>query len=303
MSGRNDMWGPMSLEEYAEKLGEDLSRRPMPLTGLEDLPDMGALRAARKGDSISSILGSSDPAAIGAFMEANGMKDSRLRVGESYLIPRRADLADTSMAGRGQAALHTDNARAAARARSAVLPSDAVTARPGAVVFDPHKGHVDVQKSGAAQPGAKAHYVANSFEQAGYVHSLFDVINGAVAPVDGGHAAKILGRYSMPTAVLEIAAKNGARAYGDIRNGEPAEPVIVGAVGKAGAEGLGLLGGAAVGGALGAAIFPPAAPFLAAAGGFIGATGMDKMLTGSNTDRGRLMTREIVKATQDPNWY
>ena len=130
----------MSLEEYAEKLGEDLSRRPMPLTGLEGLPDMGALRTARKGDSISSILGSSDPAAIGAFMDVNGMKDSRLRVGESYLIPRRADLADQSMAGRGQAALNADNARAVERARRTILPGDAVAVRPGVTVFDPRKG-------------------------------------------------------------------------------------------------------------------------------------------------------------------
>ena len=140
MPSRDQMWGPMSLEEYAEKLGEDLSRRPMPLTGLEGLPDMGALRTARKGDSISSILGSSDPAAIGAFMDVNGMKDSRLRVGESYLIPRRADLADQSMAGRGQAALNADNARAVERARRTILPGDAVTVRPDAAVFDPQKG-------------------------------------------------------------------------------------------------------------------------------------------------------------------
>src|SRR5690606_6889748 len=132
------MWGPMSLEDYAEKIGQDLSQRPVPLTGLDTLPDVGAVHTARDGDSISAILGTSNPAAIGAFMQANGMTDSGLRAGRSYLVPRRADLSDAGLSGRGQAALNADNARVAAR--STILPGDAVTVRPGAAVFDPQKG-------------------------------------------------------------------------------------------------------------------------------------------------------------------
>jgi len=145
MANRDQMWGPMSLEDYADKIGEDLSQRPVPLTGLDVLPDVGDLRTAKGGDSISSILGTSDPAAIGAFMEANGLQDSGLRAGQSYLIPRRADLADADFAGRGQAALNADNARAVERARSTVLPGDAVTVWPGAAVFVPQKGILATQ--------------------------------------------------------------------------------------------------------------------------------------------------------------
>ncbi len=38
MPNREQMWGPMSLEDYADKIGQDLSRRPVPLTGLDVLP-------------------------------------------------------------------------------------------------------------------------------------------------------------------------------------------------------------------------------------------------------------------------
>jgi len=41
MANRHLMPEPMSLEEYSTKIGEDLSRRPVNLSGLEKLPDIG----------------------------------------------------------------------------------------------------------------------------------------------------------------------------------------------------------------------------------------------------------------------
>ena len=236
----------------------------MPLTGLEDLPDMGALRTARKGDSISSILGSSDPAAIGAFMEANGMKDSRLRVGESYLIPRRADLTDAAFSGRGQAALNADNARAAQRARSAIIPGDAVTVRPGAALFDPQKGLLTAgPQTGLLSTGTrprKSGYAAAS-DIAGGFGIANDLKKGAVeAAVNGGKelaaatddfgtAKRVLKGIKGANIGLTIAGE-GFGLADDLKNKVPARVAVPGAV----LHGLGSLGAGAMGGAVGGAV-------------------------------------------------
>jgi len=49
----------MSLEDYAEKIGQDLSLRPVPLTGLDVLPDVGPVHTARPGHSIGLLPGDS----------------------------------------------------------------------------------------------------------------------------------------------------------------------------------------------------------------------------------------------------
>lgn len=293
MPSRDQMWGPMSLEEYAEKLGEDLSRRPMPLTGLEDLPDMGALRTARKGDSISSILGSSDPAAIGAFMDVNGMKDSRLRVGESYLIPRRADLADQSMAGRGQAALNADNARAVERARRTILPGDAVTARPRASSFDPQKGILatrsavtDPKKQSKSRDGwEKGSKVASI---AGHVVNSYDLQNHILDLMfKGKDIAKTVGpRMLGPVLTL---AEHTAAGIGEAVNGAPKDDVAAGVVGKLGVIGLGVAGGTAIGGPI---------------GGIIGGTAAGLGLNGvSNEELGRKVKAQMEELGRNPYGY
>lgn len=62
MPNRDQMWGPMSLEDYADRIGEDLSQRPVALTGLDVLPDIDALpgepvtlRAVRPGPGASAF--------------------------------------------------------------------------------------------------------------------------------------------------------------------------------------------------------------------------------------------------------
>lgn len=85
-------------------------------------PDHGApeamnlglrFQAARRGDSISRMIGSSDPRAVGKFLSLNGMdgRDSTLRAGRSYIVPTRWDDASAGEARRGQALLGDDNAR------------------------------------------------------------------------------------------------------------------------------------------------------------------------------------------------
>lgn len=68
---------------------------------------------AAGGSNISTLLGTSNPQAIGNFMVANGLTSSTIQAGQSYLIPddRYAFGDQTAL---GQATLNGDNARIAA---------------------------------------------------------------------------------------------------------------------------------------------------------------------------------------------
>ena len=71
----------------------------------------------QSGDSLSGILGTSDPAAIGAFMRANGLTSSTIYPGEQLVFPSGGYTA--SDATLGQAMLNHDDAVLAAEANSA----------------------------------------------------------------------------------------------------------------------------------------------------------------------------------------
>ena len=68
---------------------------------------------ARPGDSVSKLVGSSEPGAIGKFFSLNGMdgRDSTLRSGRSYVVPTRWDDATGNEVRTGAALLGADNAR------------------------------------------------------------------------------------------------------------------------------------------------------------------------------------------------
>ena len=70
----------------------------------------GSVHAVGSGDSLSRILGTSDPQALGNVMRANGMRNSSLAVGQDVFVP-----ADSSLYGNqtalGQGTLNSDNAR------------------------------------------------------------------------------------------------------------------------------------------------------------------------------------------------
>jgi hypothetical protein len=87
--------------------------------------DLGMrFQAARAGDSISRMIGSSDPRAIGKFISLNGMngQDSAIRAGRSYIVPTRWDDASDGEVRTGRSLLGQDNARlkALAEQRAAV---------------------------------------------------------------------------------------------------------------------------------------------------------------------------------------
>jgi|GEM_PF-4253203 len=72
----------------------------------------GQSYVAARGDSISSILGTSDPQAVGNFMRANGLTNSNIVAGNNYFVPDSTDAYGNS-SGLGQNTLNADNARIA----------------------------------------------------------------------------------------------------------------------------------------------------------------------------------------------
>jgi hypothetical protein len=73
---------------------------------------------ARPGANISSLIGSSDPRAVGKFLSLNGMdaSSSTIRPGRSYIVPTRWDDATDGEVRAGRSLLGMDNARLQTRA-------------------------------------------------------------------------------------------------------------------------------------------------------------------------------------------
>lgn len=117
---RRDLLSPAKVERLSltepEALQELVPVEPdqLPELGAPEGLDLGLrFQSARPGDSISKLVGSSDPAAIGKFLSLNGMdgRSSTLRAGRSYVVPTRWDDATSSEAKVGEALLRSDNAR------------------------------------------------------------------------------------------------------------------------------------------------------------------------------------------------
>jgi hypothetical protein len=76
----------------------------------------GSARVARAGDSISRLVGTSDPQAIGNFMRANNLTSDRIAAGRNYFVPDSSTAYGHSVE-LGQVTLDTGNERIAARAQ------------------------------------------------------------------------------------------------------------------------------------------------------------------------------------------
>ncbi len=214
------------------------------------------------------------------------MKDSGLRAGQSYLIPRRADLADADFTSRGQAALNADNARAAQR--SQILPGDAVTVQPGASVFDPRNAALAAgPQTGLLSPGTQPRRsgyaaasdiagglgIANSLKK-GAVEAAVDGVKELAGATDNfGTAKRVLRGIKGANIGLTVAGE----AFGlvdDLKNKAPARVAVPGAV----LHGLGSLGAGALGGGVGGLLgtvlipIPGVGTALGATAGSIGAS-------------------------------
>jgi hypothetical protein len=90
--------------------------RPVEPDGpMRKLPNI-RFATARRGDSISRLLGTSDPAAIGRFLTLNGLDGPRsgLTAGRTYAVPRSYRDASNEESAAGARLLRADNARLAA---------------------------------------------------------------------------------------------------------------------------------------------------------------------------------------------
>jgi hypothetical protein len=78
-------------------------------------PDL-RFATAQPGDSISRLVGTSDPAAVGRFLSLNGMdpRNSTIFAGRSYAVPTQYDNATDDEVNAGAHVLRSDNARLAA---------------------------------------------------------------------------------------------------------------------------------------------------------------------------------------------
>jgi hypothetical protein len=106
--------GPLGLPPTVEAVDEQPSMSFDDLRRSEDAGTSvsGHGYVAREGDSISRILGTSNPQAIGNFMRANGLNSSTLHAGQNYFVPDDSQSYGDAQ-GLGQQALSTDNQRLA----------------------------------------------------------------------------------------------------------------------------------------------------------------------------------------------
>jgi len=304
------MTQPVSLEEYgevADRRIRELADQPMDLSGLETAPHIaGTLHSATPGDSISSIMGSSDPGAIGAFMHANDLNGTSIRAGESYLVPERDSFTAPGARALGQQGLNADNALATQQVRNRLGRSMAAI---GNTVsgFDPLKGLLATTPSAAHLPAplskeghptvlaglsAGAEHIGRFLEgQKGFVGGV-GKLGARLLPIDDLHnfdrVTKGLGRAS---AITSIAGEALGAADDYFNKGMPLKVVVPGAV---------LHGGAtAAGGLLGGALLSWAGPPGMAAGGIIGSWLADKYLP-SREQFGRALPKAMEEYGRQP---
>ncbi len=144
------------------------------------MPNFDESVVARSGDSISKIIGTSDPAAIGAFMRANGLTSSNIRAGEEYVIPSEGPT--TQDRALGQSALNRDEAK---RAERMVAQAAAEEAAIPPLLRRPDQGGaagatVATQQSESNLVLASLIGARDSFIRGGYMDEIKAMSNNAV---------------------------------------------------------------------------------------------------------------------------
>ena len=121
--------------------------RPISPDGPLLTPPRVGFSAARPGDSISKLIGTSDPAAIGRFLNLNGMggRGSAIYPGQTYVVPTGVDDATPDEIATGSRSLQQDNRRlAAAKAqRTASRAADELWAQRLNAGLNPWTGEPD----------------------------------------------------------------------------------------------------------------------------------------------------------------
>jgi hypothetical protein len=103
------------LDARGDFIDEDFRSSERALRMRTERSVAGSSTTARAGDSISRLVGSSDPQAIGNFMRANNLRSDRIEAGRSYFVPESSTAYGES-AALGKYGLALSNERAAMRA-------------------------------------------------------------------------------------------------------------------------------------------------------------------------------------------
>jgi hypothetical protein len=264
------------------------------------------LHSAAPGDSISSIMGSSDPNAIGAFMQANDLNDSRIRTGQTYLLPEPG-AANRAM---GRAALDTDNALATQRAQDRLDRSMAAIGNTMSG-FDPLKGLLatvpdpvprGTPNAGLNKSAEKYHQASNSADIAGKVLDGFEIQNRALGLLDGGRAAATIGRITGPLGAALVPLEHGFEGISEVKRGAPIAPVAAGVVGKTAVQGSGILAGMGAGLAAGA-FAPPLTPVFMAIGGAAGGWEAGRALRNTSNEAFGHKVQSAMEAAGEYPYY
>jgi hypothetical protein len=267
------------------------------------------LVSAAPGDSISSIMGSSDPNAIGAFMQANDLNGTGIRAGESYLVPERDSFTAPGARALGQQGLNADNGLAAQRAQDRLDRSMAAIGSTMAG-FDPLKGLLATvpdaapraPNAGIDKSAEKYQLAGNTVDIAGKILDGFDLQNAVLGLKDGGRAAATLNKFTGPAGLLAMPAENIFKGIGEVKSSAAVAPVVVGVASKSGGQALGVLGGAAAGAKLGTMISAPFPGWWTPAlvggagiiGGILGGFGASKLYPESNEEHGKRVNKTVT---------
>jgi nucleoid-associated protein YgaU len=154
----------------------------------------------RSGDTLSDILGTSDPAAIGRVMALNGLKNSTIRPGQTLTLDGELPYTAESVQALGQAALNRDNARvSAANARREAVAgtvSVAAGAPDNGFRFFEHSGALSSLNVGSPQPATMSMPIAWRGVEgvASNTNHAVSVADKALEYVAKYDAQKVLGR-------------------------------------------------------------------------------------------------------------
>lgn len=117
----------MTFSENAKQRAELIAQGMDPDAPVADAPVPQGIRGkyvkVKAGDTVSGLMGSSSPQAVGAFLAGNDMTTSDLRVGQMVFVPDDVD-AFGSQSELGRSTLDSDNRRLASAARSVTSSSD-----------------------------------------------------------------------------------------------------------------------------------------------------------------------------------
>jgi len=199
-----------------QQSGGEMAVMPRPeFNSVLTTPPSYRFATAGPGDSISRLLGTSAPGAIGRFVSLNGLggQGSTLKIGRSYAVPTRFDDASPDEVAIGKHLLRSDNARlAAARALPANDPASLFAQRLNAGL-NVWTGEAPdyARRPGAGRPALERPWWDQSAAAKGIAGGVA-YVGGAVVGVPRAAKHAVEGIVDLAGSGLDLAGVRGAEA-------------------------------------------------------------------------------------------